>query len=446
MSDIVLSVENVSKRFRIGAKPHVGTLREAISNAGWSAIRTPRRFFSRHAAAATRAGAMAEADPTEFWALRDVSFEVRRGEVLGIVGRNGAGKSTLLKIISRIMEPTTGRVGIRGRLGSLLEVGTGFHPELTGRENIFMNGRLLGMSRAEIRRKFDDIVDFSGVSKFIDTPVKRYSSGMTARLGFSVATHFDPELLIVDEVLAVGDFDFQRKCLAKIDALANNQSQRTIILVSHNAGAMRSACTRAVSLEAGRISHAGQTERTLTDYEKQFDREIPEGTAVIPVDDTLPMQITSASILDRSGAVAADLRMLEPASVLITYTVRQPVTGVNVSCVLNYRGSVLLGSFDTDEQPSLLEGRTPGEYETEVPLPVHILKPGNYTVTVNCGRLGIGPIHRLKDAFRFKIGEDQADADKSYAMARPMTVAIRAAWKTRLRTASPTGNVSGSPR
>ena len=198
------------------------------------------------------------------WALRDVSFDIRQGEVVGVIGRNGAGKSTLLKLLSRISEPTRGQIGIWGRVGSLLEVGTGFHPELTGRENVYLNGSILGMRRGEIRREFDAIVDFSGVEQFLDTPVKRYSSGMRVRLAFAVAVHLKPEILIVDEVLAVGDGDFQRRCLGKMDEVA--RSGRTILLVSHNMGSIQSLCSRVMFLEKGQLLHDGAPEEVVAKY------------------------------------------------------------------------------------------------------------------------------------------------------------------------------------
>jgi len=200
----------------------------------------------------------------EFWAIRGINFEIRRGEVVGIIGRNGAGKSTLLKILSRITEPTEGRVEIRGRVASLLEVGTGFHPDLTGRENVFLNGAVLGMSRAEIRRKFDEIVAFADVERFIDTPVKRYSSGMYVRLAFAVAAHLEPEILIVDEVLAVGDAEFQRKCLGKMHDVAG--LGRTVLFVSHNMAAVEQLCSYAVLLVSGRIESSGQVRSVISEY------------------------------------------------------------------------------------------------------------------------------------------------------------------------------------
>ncbi|MEX2139924.1 MAG: ABC transporter ATP-binding protein [Pirellulales bacterium] len=253
-------VENLGKSYRVQHQQTRGgykTLRESLTSAAARPLNRLRRRLDPQSSLP---------DPTSetFWALSDVNFEVQPGEVVGIIGRNGAGKSTLLKILSRITKPTTGRVTINGRVGSLLEVGTGFHPELTGRENIFMNGSILGMSRREIQRKFDEIVDFSGVERFLDTPVKRFSSGMQVRLAFAVAAHLEPEIIIVDEVLAVGDMEFQRKCLGKMGDVAN--SGRTVFFVSHNMAAIESLCESGILMERGRIASHGPIHNVVGTY------------------------------------------------------------------------------------------------------------------------------------------------------------------------------------
>ena len=254
MSDSAITVENLSKRYIIGRQRSKDDgLRHLIEDA----MRAPLAWLRSRREQKKR-------DTGEYWALKDVSFEVKPGEVLGIMGRNGAGKSTLLKILSRITEPTSGRITINGRVASLLEVGTGFHPELTGRENIFLNGAILGMSRAEIRRKFDEIVAFSEVEQFLDTPVKRYSSGMYVRLAFAVAAHLEPEILIVDEVLAVGDAQFQKKCLGKMEDVA--KQGRTILFVSHNMAAVSQLCSTVILLESGRIATRGAARQVVGDY------------------------------------------------------------------------------------------------------------------------------------------------------------------------------------
>lgn len=247
MSETVIRVENLSKKYILShqqtGRSSYKSLREVISNGAKSLGKKFVKPSGKEIYNSTR---------EEFWALKDVSFEIKQGDRVGIIGRNGAGKSTLLKILSRITEPTSGRISIKGRVASLLEVGTGFHPELTGRENIFLNGAILGMSKIEIKRKFDEIVDFAEVEKFLDTPVKRYSSGMYVRLAFAVAAHLEPEILIVDEVLAVGDAQFQKKCLTKMDSIAQEEG-RTILFVSHNMGAVRSLCSSSIWLKNGKI-------------------------------------------------------------------------------------------------------------------------------------------------------------------------------------------------
>jgi lipopolysaccharide transport system ATP-binding protein len=264
--DVVISVENLSKSYLIG---HQAAGQESFREM----LGRRLKGFARSARDMAAGRQMVQGDQVEeFWALDDVSFEVKCGEVLGVIGRNGAGKSTLLKVLSRITEPTRGRVTIRGRVASLLEVGTGFHPELSGRENIFLNGAILGMSRAEIRARFDEIVDFAEVERFIDTPVKRYSSGMYVRLAFAVAAHMEPEILIVDEVLAVGDIAFQRKCLEKMQNVA--QHGRTVIFVSHNLPAVVVLTQRAMLIDAGRILTIGPTREVVSVYLKSAQRKL----------------------------------------------------------------------------------------------------------------------------------------------------------------------------
>jgi lipopolysaccharide transport system ATP-binding protein len=253
MSDTVIAVENVSKRYLVG---HQSGSRQPYTALRDSLARGTRNFIRKAGDFLAGRQILQGDEIEEFWALKDVSFQVKRGEVLGLVGRNGAGKSTLLKILSRITEPSAGRVAIKGRVASLLEVGTGFHPELTGRENIYLNGAILGMSRAEVRRKFDEIVAFADVEKFLDTPVKRFSSGMYVRLAFAVAAHLEPEILLVDEVLAVGDAEFQQKCLGRMRSVTS-QEGRTVLFVSHNMTAINSLCHRAILMDHGGVVAIG---------------------------------------------------------------------------------------------------------------------------------------------------------------------------------------------
>jgi lipopolysaccharide transport system ATP-binding protein len=261
MTDMAIRVENLSKRYRIGQRQSHKTLRERLTDA----MSSPFRRLSSIVRRPSGAGNNQRTARDEFiWALKDVSFEIRRGEVMGIIGRNGAGKTTLLKILCRITEPTEGRAEIRGRVGSLLEVGTGFHYELTGRENIYLNGAILGMKKAEIERKFDEIVAFAEVEKFLDTPVKHFSSGMYVRLAFAVAAHLEPEVLLVDEVLAVGDVEFQKKCLGKMGDVA--KEGRTVLFVSHNMAAVQNLCTRGMTLQNGRLQMIGSQFEAVSAY------------------------------------------------------------------------------------------------------------------------------------------------------------------------------------
>lgn len=259
-SDVAIRVEGLSKRYRIGAVNSHRTLREALSESFARPMQRIRSRFTGEPRSATR---------DAFWALNDVTFEVNRGEVLGIIGRNGTGKSTLLKILSRVTEPTRGRAEVYGRVGSLLEVGTGFHPELTGRENIYLNGAVLGMGKAETTRKFDEIVAFSGIERFLDTPVKRYSSGMYVRLAFAVAAHLEPEILLIDEVLAVGDAQFQRKCVSKMSRVASEG--RTVLFVSHNLGMVQALCSRGILLRQGSVVIDGPMPEVVSRYLKSLE-------------------------------------------------------------------------------------------------------------------------------------------------------------------------------
>ncbi len=317
MSDIVISVENLSKQYRLGA---IGgrTLRADLSR-WWAKRRGQPDPYLRIGQEDLR-----ERYGETIWALRDINLQVRQGEILGIIGRNGAGKSTLLKILSRITAPTSGEVKVKGRIGSLLEVGTGFHPELTGRENVFLNGAILGMTKAEVTRKFDEIVDFAGIEQFIDTPVKRYSSGMYVRLAFAVAAHLEPEILIVDEVLAVGDAEFQKKCLGKMGDIAHGG--RTVLFVSHNMGAIHQICDQAMWIDAGKVRFRGSTAETVAEYldvsreiggpivdrvEKlnaavQLDSIIVNGS---PLDDIVLEPNASEIRIEVHGRLQADMRL-----------------------------------------------------------------------------------------------------------------------------------------
>ena len=315
-----------------------------------------------------------------FWALREVSFDIRKGDVVGIIGRNGAGKSTLLKILSRITQPTAGEVHVFGRVGSLLEVGTGFHPELTGRENVFLNGAILGMSKAEIRRQFDAIVDFAGVEKFLDTPVKRYSSGMYVRLAFAVAAHLRSDILIVDEVLAVGDAEFQQKCLGKIKDVSG--AGRTVIFVSHNMASVQMLCNRAVVLTSGTVSTQGPVETAISDY---MDRG--QNASVGERKDRTgngAARCTSIQLLDESGAVCRSVASGDPLKIRLTLHANRQIPrafpGINITSALGTRVATFYEGF-LNSATSL----RPGDNVVELTVKRLDLMPASYRVDVTIG-------------------------------------------------------------
>jgi lipopolysaccharide transport system ATP-binding protein len=384
MNDVAIRVEDLGKRYRIGATPErYKTLRDSIV----AGVNAPIQRIRRGKAVTATSSEM-----SSIWALRDISFEVQKGKVLGIVGRNGAGKSTLLKILSRVTEPTEGSAEIHGRVGSLLEVGTGFHPELTGRENIYLNGAILGMKRIEIDRKFDEIVTFSEVEQFIDTPVKRYSSGMYLRLAFAVAAHLEPEILVVDEVLAVGDAEFQRKCMGKMSDVA--ATGRTVLFVSHNMSAVLRLTEETMVLDGGRLVYRAPTPQAVDYYmaagftgagERLWTpEEIPAEAA--------PFVPLALRLRDHASRVVDTLRSTEPFTVEVEYRLDQPITGLRVGIyLLTMRGEYVFTSFDLDdpEQFEKLTVRPAGHYLSRCTIPANTLNEGRYVLAVNASSFRI---------------------------------------------------------
>ncbi len=340
-ADLAVSIEKLGKRYTIG---HRNANSDGLRHAMESAIRSPAKLFRQYQQNKIR--------KSEFWALKDVSFGVKQGEVVGLIGRNGAGKSTLLKLLSRITAPTEGRIVLDGRFASLLEVGTGFHQELTGRENIFLNGAILGMTRAEIIRKFDEIVAFSEIEEFLDTPVKRYSSGMYVRLAFAVAAHLDPEILIVDEVLAVGDAAFQRKCLGKMGSFA--QTGRTVLFVSHNLDAVRNLCQRGIWLKAGRIQKDGEIGDVIDSYQSSLALESPTSFT----NQDFGLTIEKVSLKNGRGKECAVFSPGEDLIVEISYSAKtridQPILALGV---IGANGSCFTANMLLDgHRPEYIEG------------------------------------------------------------------------------------------
>lgn len=373
MNEIVISARDLSKQYKIGAtqKRHP-TLRDQIAEMVSAPLRSMRSRFSGSRRPGVR-------NSNHIWALEDVSFDVREGEVVGVIGRNGAGKSTLLKVLSRITEPTGGYADIRGRVGCLLEVGTGFHPELTGRENVYLNGAILGMRREEIIRKFDEIVAFAEIEKFMDTPVKRYSTGMFMRLGFAVAASLDPEILIVDEVLAVGDAAFQKKCLGKMAGLAKRG--RTVIFVSHNMPAIQSLCNRCLFIESGRLRAAGSLQDCIGMYHRSLEESPQDGIA-----DSREISITALTV---NGAVGQPVDASQPIHFEFDIALRVSFSGFRMFLIIeNPQGVPVVHSVINERKHREMDGQ--GVYHVAVDMPALWLTPGMYSAHVKLICDGIG--------------------------------------------------------
>jgi lipopolysaccharide transport system ATP-binding protein len=388
MSEAVIAVENLSKRYLIEHK------RGGQGHKRYTALRDvvgeELRNFARKAIDIARRRHVPQGrEIEEFWALRDVSFEVKEGEVVGIIGRNGAGKSTLLKILSRITEPTAGRVLLRGRVGSLLEVGTGFHPELTGRENILLNGAILGMTRREIAKKFDEIVAFAEVEQFLDTPVKHYSSGMYVRLAFAVAAHLEPDILVVDEVLAVGDAEFQQKCLGKMDDISRREG-RTVLVVSHNMGVIEKLCTTSIWLDHGATRQYGSTGAVVRGY---LSQGVLNRDRIIDLNKSPRTHFggNEFHLIALEWLCDLPLRHGEEVRARIMFETRTPVANAALALDICDLGSRPILSYHSDLQeayrPNL--SRT-GAYAVDVEIDALPLHPDTYTLDIYCGAHGIG--------------------------------------------------------
>jgi len=397
MSDIAIRVDGLSKQYRIGGKQErYKTLRDTLTDA----LAAPfRRFYS-----VVRGQSSVVTDET-IWALKDVSFEVKRGEVVGIIGRNGAGKSTLLKILSRITEPTEGAAEIHGRVGSLLEVGTGFHPELTGRENVYLNGAILGMQRTEIERKFDKIVTFAEIEKFLDTPVKHYSSGMYVRLAFAVAAHLEPEILLVDEVLAVGDAAFQKKCLGKMGDVA--KEGRTVLFVSHNMAAVQSLCTRAIWLHEGKIVEEGQPSQVVSSYLQtsfsNLTEQVWNDMITAPGNETV--RLHRVCVHPVNGASSDQITMETPFVIEVEYWNLAPEMHLHITLHLhNEQGVTAFATWSSIGGDPLLYDRPPaGLFRAACHAPGNLLNSGMYRVLLMVVRDRKTTSYQYEDAVSFEV-------------------------------------------
>jgi lipopolysaccharide transport system ATP-binding protein len=395
MSDIAIRCERLSKQYRIGKRERYRTLRDVLSESLSAPFRLARNSI-RHPQSDT------------FWALDDISFEIKRGEVVGIIGRNGAGKSTLLKILSRITEPTRGYADIYGRVGSLLEVGTGFNPELTGCENIYLNGAILGMKKAEIERKYDDVVDFAEIGKFIDTPVKHYSSGMYTRLAFSVAAHLEPEIMLVDEVLAVGDAAFQKKCLGRMGNVA--KEGRTVLFVSHNLGAIVSLCSRCIMIEKGNIIQDGPASQVASVYQSGLYSTVANAADLSNVAryGTGKAKFTSINVtsVDSDGASYPFLQTGQSLRVDLRIAAIADIVDANVAVIIYDSSGYRIIDVNTALHGNSLTLRCGQEAHIQFKLHELLLKPSNYLLGLWLGRGGIEELDGITYAISFSVEPD----------------------------------------
>jgi lipopolysaccharide transport system ATP-binding protein len=422
-NNIVIKVENLSKQYRLGVVSS-GTLADDL-NLAWSKLRGKENPLLKIGDVNDRSK-VGESDYV--WSLKDINFEVKQGEVLGIIGRNGAGKSTLLKILSKVTTPTTGKIKTKGRIASLLEVGTGFHPELTGRENIFLNGAILGMKKNEIKAKFDEIVSFSGVERYIDTPVKRYSSGMYVRLAFAVAAHLEPEILIVDEVLAVGDAEFQKKCLGKMKDVSGEG--RTVLFVSHNMQAVDNLCDNLIILDNGEIAFNGETKTGILKY-LDTDNYVPDldfnkQINLLNFDDVF--QLLEVKLFQDNQENV--FLTTEPINIILKYNVKKNTTGLRIGFDINdLFGNCIFRSFHDDDCNEMQSIR-PGVYSSLAKIPETLLKEENYIFSLSIG------IHNVRwiiyDKIKLKFSLINVNGlNNAFADHRPGLIMPKIIWKTK---------------
>lgn len=422
MSDIAIEVRNVGKKYKIG---NVETGRAGLNDILVDALTLPLRRMRSLAH-----GQVPTYMDREIWALRDVSFDVKQGETIGIAGLNGSGKSTLLKIISHIVKPTEGYVKTRGRISTLLEVGTGFHNELTGRENVYINGAILGMTRDEITRQFDQILQFAEISEFIDTPIKRYSTGMRMRLAFSVAIHLRPEIMIFDEVLAVGDPAFRQKCVNRI---AQVHQDTTVVIVTHSVGFMRQLCDRVIWMDKGRVFEVGEATSVLTNYQRAIMPETLAGSGGLldlGPDENKKVNLRKIAVLDRNDKPTPRIESGEPLRVQIEYVVNEPIIGAHTVCYFedSKSGATILGIGDADVMPLRLEAREAGRYVGEFELPPFLLNPGVYHLTVSL-EIPFGEVFdKRQRAVTIRVVDTKSTRSRWYPQMRPGFLGIEVPW------------------
>jgi lipopolysaccharide transport system ATP-binding protein len=399
MSNTIVRVENLSKKYVISHqnvnRSSDRTLSGSISNGAKSIAAMITRSSDKESESYT-------SSQEEFWALKDISFEIKQGERVGIIGRNGAGKSTLLKILSRITEPTNGRITIQGRVASLLEVGTGFHHELSGRENIYLNGAILGMDRSEIKKKFDEIVAFAEVEKFLDTPVKRYSSGMYVRLAFAVAAHLEPEILIVDEVLAVGDTQFQKKCLGKMEDVS--KEGRTILFVTHNMATLTQLCTKAIYLNQGKVKCLGDVNSIVSRYlTSDTDNKAYKK---LDSNQDKPIFFKEFSVVDHEGKISSEIDVRHPFRINLIYEVTDLLQDTEISVrIETHDVRAVFTTNQSDCNPEIYRKRNLGIYQASIEIPSMFLMPGSYFVTIGAHQPMVQFFDHYDHILSFNINE-----------------------------------------
>lgn len=372
-----IEFENISKQYRLGVVS-TGTLSHDLNRFWHTKVLRREDPYLKIGETNDRSH---QGKSEYVWALKNIDFKVEQGDVVGIIGKNGAGKSTLLKLLSRVTAPTTGIIRARGRIASLLEVGTGFHPEMTGRENIYMNGAIMGMTRSEITRKLDEIVDFSGCERYLDTPVKRYSSGMIVRLGFAIAAHLEPEILVVDEVLAVGDAEFQKKAIGKMQDVSQGEG-RTVLFVSHNMGAVKNLCKRGVLLEQGKVKSTGEIEDVIQQYITIYDYISRQKEWALNPEKEI--SFTKIQLLVNGKKNYQNIDVTDKLTVQITYYVKEDIRNSNLSFTLFKEGFVLFYSWDIDYYNNNTKLRKKGFHQTEFQIP-QFLNVGNYDISIDAG-------------------------------------------------------------
>lgn len=417
MKDSIIEVKNISKKYKIGSNQPYYALRDVITGL----FKTPINIFK------FKQTTKNNSSDNEFWALKDISFQINQGETIGIIGPNGAGKSTLLKILSRITPPTSGEIRLRGRVASLLEVGTGFHPELTGRENIFLNGSILGMKRWEIKKKFNEIVEFAEIEKFLDTPVKHYSSGMYMRLAFSVAAHLEPEILLVDEVLAVGDANFQKKSLGKMEEVTKKEG-RTILFVSHNMGAVTRLCNKSLLLDKGKIVMFGSTVDVVQAYttnNSSLEKSVYVGNNF----SGKLCYITTARVSDKNNKNTNTFDIGEEIFLYMKYQVKKRLIYLQMTVTILKNDLSIVHTFDTDKDKSI-RPKASGLYEACYKIPKMFLKAGVYSINLTSGTPD-KLIESLENVLTFTVEELYDDTQfKGYKKERSGIIISPGIWET----------------